>query len=356
MAYRNYTIAWDGEESEEGLRDEFLDSVVEDYEDEGDFIRFEARDSFINECLENLAGLSEEHYAFELSRFEDWANEDRFVCCGGPILFRHSVWASLNGGFFGFTAVRADGEKEDHYVEKVSRCVIGGYRKATIWCEVSGMEDLLTAHDPSPHFAPSEALAPLFGAFGEVDDILDIEPGSEKLSELEDEYFFCSEDHHAGGFTALLAHLKNSYDSPEAMLKAVFTGGYTERLARKVTDAWEQADSVGEQPEGMVRGYGQEEDLLITAMDFLEGGEIDARFAEDDLDFVSNAWCASALKYVRRQTPEICLAAVKQDAMALEHVQEQTPEICLAAVEEDCDALEYVRDDDLRAELEEKFG
>ena len=91
-------------------------------------------------------------------------------------------------------------------------------------------------------------------------------------------------------------------------------------------------------------------------MDFLEGGEIDARFAEDDLDFVSNAWCASALKYVRRQTPEICLAAVKQDAMALEHVQEQTPEICLAAVEEDCDALEYVRDDDLRAELEEKFG
>ena len=49
-----------------------------------------------------------------------------------------------------------------------------------------------------------------------------------------------------------------------------------------------------------------------------------------------------ALKYVKEQTPEICLAAVKQYGNALQFVREQTPEICLAAVKEEEDALQSV--------------
>ncbi|MFQ9152016.1 MAG: DUF4116 domain-containing protein [Blautia sp.] len=36
-----------------------------------------------------------------------------------------------------------------------------------------------------------------------------------------------------------------------------------------------------------------------------------------------------------KQTPEICLAAVKVDGRALRYVKEQTNEICLAAVQQD---------------------
>lgn len=50
----------------------------------------------------------------------------------------------------------------------------------------------------------------------------------------------------------------------------------------------------------------------------------------------------SPLKHVRKQTPEICLAAVKKDGMALEYVKNRTPEICLAAVKNYGFALRYV--------------
>ncbi|WGH49980.1 hypothetical protein [Pseudoalteromonas phage vB_PtuP_Slicky01] len=49
-----------------------------------------------------------------------------------------------------------------------------------------------------------------------------------------------------------------------------------------------------------------------------------------------------ALRFVRKQTPEICLAAVKQSGWALQFVREQTPEICLAAVKEDSGSIKYV--------------
>ena len=45
---------------------------------------------------------------------------------------------------------------------------------------------------------------------------------------------------------------------------------------------------------------------------------------------------------VQQQTPEICLAAVQQNGDLLRYVQQQTPEICLAAVRQDADALKYV--------------
>lgn len=38
------------------------------------------------------------------------------------------------------------------------------------------------------------------------------------------------------------------------------------------------------------------------------------------------------LKFVMKQTPEICMTAVKQNGLALKYVEKQTPEIWLAAV------------------------
>ena len=39
-----------------------------------------------------------------------------------------------------------------------------------------------------------------------------------------------------------------------------------------------------------------------------------------------NGWL---VRYVKEQTPEICLAAVKQNGWTLEYVKKQTPEIYL---------------------------
>lgn len=52
----------------------------------------------------------------------------------------------------------------------------------------------------------------------------------------------------------------------------------------------------------------------------------------------------NALKFVDNQTPEICMAAVKQDGNALRFVEEQTPEICIAAIKQNGKAMEFVED------------
>jgi len=49
-----------------------------------------------------------------------------------------------------------------------------------------------------------------------------------------------------------------------------------------------------------------------------------------------------SLKYIKNQTPEICLTAVKENGWALEFVKEQTPEICIEAVKKDKAAVMYV--------------
>ena len=49
------------------------------------------------------------------------------------------------------------------------------------------------------------------------------------------------------------------------------------------------------------------------------------------------------LAIIKNQTPEVCLAAVKQDGTALQYVKEQTPEICLAAVKQESAVLKYVK-------------
>ena len=49
------------------------------------------------------------------------------------------------------------------------------------------------------------------------------------------------------------------------------------------------------------------------------------------------------LKWIHKQTPAICLAAVQNNGHALQHVRKQTPEICLAAVQNNGHALQHVR-------------
>ena len=63
-------------------------------------------------------------------------------------------------------------------------------------------------------------------------------------------------------------------------------------------------------------------------------------FINDDLTEVNmNGF---ALIYVKEQTEELCLAAVKQNGSVLEFVKHQTKEICTAAVEQSSDAIYYV--------------
>jgi hypothetical protein len=54
---------------------------------------------------------------------------------------------------------------------------------------------------------------------------------------------------------------------------------------------------------------------------------------------------SSALRFVNRQTPELCMAAVCHDGYALLHVREQTPELCMAAVQQNGIVLEYVNEE-----------
>ena len=51
-----------------------------------------------------------------------------------------------------------------------------------------------------------------------------------------------------------------------------------------------------------------------------------------------------ALKFVKKQTQELCLEAVKQNGYALQYVKDQTPELCLEAVKQDGSALQFVKE------------
>ena len=52
------------------------------------------------------------------------------------------------------------------------------------------------------------------------------------------------------------------------------------------------------------------------------------------------------MQFADHQTPEICLAAVKQNGLALQYViiSKRTPEVCLAAVKQNGNSLEYVEE------------
>lgn len=49
------------------------------------------------------------------------------------------------------------------------------------------------------------------------------------------------------------------------------------------------------------------------------------------------------LQYIKKQTPEICLEAVKHSGLALKYVDNQTPEICLEAVKNYIGAIQFIK-------------
>ncbi|WP_176072548.1 DUF4116 domain-containing protein, partial [Clostridioides difficile] len=48
--------------------------------------------------------------------------------------------------------------------------------------------------------------------------------------------------------------------------------------------------------------------------------------------------------YIKKQSPEICIEAVKENGYALKYVEKQTSKICLEAVRKNGLALKYVED------------
>lgn len=45
-----------------------------------------------------------------------------------------------------------------------------------------------------------------------------------------------------------------------------------------------------------------------------------------------------------RQTPELCLAFVKENGLALKYVKNQTPEICSEAIKQNCECSKFVKE------------
>ena len=52
-----------------------------------------------------------------------------------------------------------------------------------------------------------------------------------------------------------------------------------------------------------------------------------------------------AIRFVKEQTPELCMAAVQESAKALQYVKEQTPEMLITAMKHDIRAINYVSED-----------
>ena len=62
------------------------------------------------------------------------------------------------------------------------------------------------------------------------------------------------------------------------------------------------------------------------------------------------------MKYVKEQTLQICLAAIRRIGDALQDIKEQTPEICLAAVQQNGYALRYVKDFALKEQIKRELA
>nr|QBK87597.1 MAG: protein of unknown function DUF4116 [Marseillevirus LCMAC201] len=72
---------------------------------------------------------------------------------------------------------------------------------------------------------------------------------------------------------------------------------------------------------------------------------LDDHFSNEEVfEIIQQYGGGEVLKYVKEQTEEICLAAVKVNGLALKYVKVQTEEICLAAVQEYGRALESVKE------------
>ena len=52
-----------------------------------------------------------------------------------------------------------------------------------------------------------------------------------------------------------------------------------------------------------------------------------------------------AIRHIKNQTPEVCLAAIRQVGYAIKYIKNQTPELCLVAVEQNGNVIKYIRKD-----------
>ena len=77
---------------------------------------------------------------------------------------------------------------------------------------------------------------------------------------------------------------------------------------------------------------------------------LDCEASNDDLKLIVSSH-PPYLKFIDNQTPELCLAAVKNDGRAIQFVKDQTPEICLAAVKNDGNAIRFVKDKSMVAQI-----
>ena len=59
----------------------------------------------------------------------------------------------------------------------------------------------------------------------------------------------------------------------------------------------------------------------------------------------------NALKNVREQTPELCLAAIQYRGYALRYAKEQTYELCLEAVKQNGYTIQFVKDPLIKAQI-----
>lgn len=87
--------------------------------------------------------------------------------------------------------------------------------------------------------------------------------------------------------------------------------------------------------------------MKISAVEFLEmfnETESNTKIlkGKDALEFVKET--GYGLRYVKEQTEEICMAAIKNDPYSIRYVLVQSEELCLAAVEQDGHTLQYVKE------------
>ena len=50
------------------------------------------------------------------------------------------------------------------------------------------------------------------------------------------------------------------------------------------------------------------------------------------------------LRYVKEQTHDLCLLAIKQNSDSIQYVKEQTIDLCLIAIEQNANTIQYVKD------------
>ena len=72
-----------------------------------------------------------------------------------------------------------------------------------------------------------------------------------------------------------------------------------------------------------------------------DGGLEGVSIVPDSMAAISKDWYA--LRFVKDQTPDMCMTAVAQNGCALEYVKDQTPDLCMATVTQNGQALVYVK-------------